>query len=99
MMKADKYFRYFIPSSLLGVNRTKEILNVNPTINIAREDAEKVFVTVYDYDEKSIDECRLDSVEKSFVYKENSRISWINIDGLKKHDVDIISERFGIHPL
>jgi magnesium transporter len=97
--KAKKYFRYLIPVSLFGTNRTKEILNVNPTINISRKDAEKVFITVYDYDESSIHECRLARVEDSFPYKENSHISWINIDGLRKQDVELIGEKYNIHPL
>src|SRR5215216_3770741 len=99
MTKAEKYFRYFIPLSLFGTSRTKEILNVNPTTNISRKDAEKVFINVYDYDENSLDECRLATVEESFSFKENRHISWINIDGLKRRDVDVISEKFGIHPL
>jgi magnesium transporter len=99
MTKAEKYFRYFIPVSLFGTSRTKEILNVNPTLNISRKDAEKVFIAVYDYDEGSLSECSLKSIEESFVFKENKHISWINIDGLRRHDVDVISERFGIHPL
>jgi magnesium transporter len=97
--KAKKYFRYLIPVSLFGTNRTKEILNVNPTINISRKDAEKVFITVYDYDESSLHECRLARIEDSFPYKENKHISWINIDGLRKSDVELISEKYSIHPL
>jgi magnesium transporter len=98
-MKAEKYFRYFIPQSLFGTNRTKEILNVNPTINISRKDAEKVFLTVYDYNETSLREYSFKNIEDSFTFKENRHISWINIDGLRKHDVDVVSEHFGIHPL
>jgi magnesium transporter len=99
MTKAEKYFRYLIPVSLFGTGRTKEILNVNPTLTLARKEAERVIVTVYDYDENSLDECHLDHIEQSFSYKENKHISWINIDGLRKHEVDVISEKFGIHPL
>jgi len=96
---AKKYFRYLIPVSLFGTNRTKEILSVNPTLNIGRKEAERVFITVYDYDEGSLNECRLAKVEDSFAYKENKHISWINIDGLRKHDVDLLSEKYGVHPL
>jgi magnesium transporter len=99
MTKAEKYFRYFIPVSLFGTGRTKEILSVNPTLSLARKEPEKVFITVYDYDENSLDECHLDHIEQSFAYKENKHITWINIDGLRKLEVDLISEKFGIHPL
>lgn len=99
MTKSEKYLRYLNPLSLFGTNRTKEILNINPTVNISRKDAEKVFITVYDYDENSLTECSHDKVEDSFSYKTNKHISWINIDGLRKHDVESISEHFSIHPL
>lgn len=97
--RAKKYFRYLMPVSLFGTSRTKEILSINPTINISRKDAERVFITVYDYDEISLNECSLSSVEESLSYKDNNHISWINIDGLRKHDVDVVSEKYGIHPL
>lgn len=96
---AKKYFRYLIPVSLFGTARTKEILNVNPTLTLSRKDAEKVFITVYDYDENSLNECRHTKIEDSFAYKENKHISWINIDGLRKRDVELLSEKYGIHPL
>lgn len=99
MTRAEKYFRYIIPLSLFGTSRTKEILNVNPTTNLLRKEAEKVFITVYDYDEQTLNECTLTNVEDSFAYRENKHVSWINIDGLRRHDVDLISEKFGIHPL
>ncbi|HEY6954738.1 MAG TPA: CorA family divalent cation transporter, partial [Flavisolibacter sp.] len=97
--KTKKYFRYLIPVSLFGTDRTKEILNVNPTVNIGRKEPDKVFITVYDYDEGSLNECKLARIEDSFAYKENKRITWINIDGLRKQDVELISEKYGIHPL
>jgi len=99
MTTAKKYFRYLIPGSIFGANRTKEILNINPTVSMGRKEADKIYVTVYDYDEKHLEECHLDSIEKSFAFKENHHISWINIDGLRKADVEQVSEKFGIHPL
>lgn len=72
---------------------------MNPTLNLSRKDAEKVFITVYDYDEGSLSECKLTNVEDSFAYKESKHISWINIDGLRKGDVELVSETYGIHPL
>jgi magnesium transporter len=99
MTRAEKYFRYFLPVSLFTTHRTKEILNINPTVSVGRREPEKVFITVYDYDENTLEECRLESVDKSFVFKDNRHISWINIDGLRKNDVERVSEHFGIHPL
>jgi magnesium transporter len=99
MNKAEKYFRYIIPTSVFGTQRTKEILNSNPITNISRKEAENVFVRVYDYDENSLDECTLKNIEQSFAYKENKHVSWINIDGIRRKDVEMISEHYGVHPL
>lgn len=99
MTKSEKYLRLLNPLTLFGTNRTKEIVGINPTLNISRKDAEKVFITVYDYDETSLKECSLGKIEESFAYKTNNHISWINIDGLRKHDVEVVSEHFAIHPL
>lgn len=97
--RGKKYFRYLIPMSLFGTSRTKEILNVNPTINISRKYADKIFITVYDYNEGSLQEYSFPKVEDIFSFKDNKHISWINIDGLRKQDVELISEKYGIHPL
>jgi magnesium transporter len=99
MTRAKKYFRYLIPASLFGTNRTKEILNINPTLNLSRKDAEKVFITIYDYDESSLNEYDLVKIEDSFSFKENKHISWINVDGLSKREAELLSEKYGIHPL
>jgi magnesium transporter len=99
MTKAEKYFRYIIPISLFGTHRTKEILNVNPITNISRKEADQVFISVYDYDETSLNECNLNSIEESFSFKENNHVTWINIDGIRKADVDLLSQKYNIHPL
>jgi magnesium transporter len=99
MNKAEKYFRYIIPSALFGTHRTKEILTSNPITHESRKDAENVFVTVYDYDEDSLEECKLRSVEDSFRYKGNKHVSWINVDGLRRKDIEQIGECYGIHQL
>ena len=97
MTKAEKYIRYLIP--IFGTNRTKEIVNINPIASQSRKDADKVFISVYDYDSSSLRECSLNAIEESFSFKANDKISWINIDGLRKKDVEAISERYGIHML
>ena len=99
MTRAEKYFRYLNPFTLFGTERTKEILHVNPTTNISRKDAETVHITVYDYNETNLSANQLQSVEECFGYKQNHHISWINIDGLRKQDVETVGLHYGIHPL
>ncbi|WP_121353274.1 magnesium/cobalt transporter CorA [Flavisolibacter nicotianae] len=98
-MKAKRYIRYLIPSSLFGTQRTKKIVNVNPTVQTHRQDAKESFLTVYDYNEEGFTEDKLQTVEDSFRFLDNQHISWINVEGLIKADVEKMAAHFGIHPL
>lgn len=99
MLSAEKYLRFLLPSNLFGINRTKEILNVNPVNNLRRKDAEKVFITVFDYDAQHLQEYSLNDITESYAFLHKHQISWINIDGLRKEDVEAMGEHFGIHQL
>ena len=98
-MKPEKYLRYINPLNLFGTERTKHILIASPSVVESRIDAEKVQITVYDYDPDSLQQQDLNSIEESFPYRDNERITWINIDGIRKKDVELVTEHFGIHPL
>lgn len=83
----------------LDLMRTKKVLQVNPTIQTFRKDAENVKVCVYDYDKDSLTEKNLNSPAESYCYQDSQRVTWINIDGLKSKDVDEMCEHFNVHPL
>lgn len=98
-LKPEKYLRYLYLPNLFGTNRTKEILHVNPTVIPFREEAKDVVAFVYDYDPSKIIERKLETIEEAFSFRDSNRISWINIDGLRKNDVETICNHYGIHPL
>jgi len=98
-MSPQKYLRYLMLPSLFGTARTKEILQVNPTVLPQREEALDVKISVYEYDANSIQEYGAESVSECLHCKDGKYISWINIDGLRKHDVETICNDYGIHPL
>jgi magnesium transporter len=98
-MRPQKYLKYLILPNLFGTQRTKEILSVNPTLIPQREEAQDVVVSVFDYDANNISEYKLESVEECLNFKDSDRITWINIDGLRKSDVETICNHFQIHPL
>jgi magnesium transporter len=85
--------------TLFGTQRTKEILKVNPTVIPQREEAAEVVVAVYDYDITSIHEHKQVDVSKCLDFRDNNRVSWINIDGLRKADVETVCNHYNIHPL
>jgi len=98
-IRPEKYLKYLYLPNLFGTQRTKEILSVNPTVIPQREEAKEVVVFVYDYDANGIEERKLSSVKECFRYKHSNRISWVNIDGLRKADVEAVCEHYAIHPL
>jgi magnesium transporter len=98
-IRPEKYLKYLYLPNLFGTQRTKEILHVNPTIIPQREEALEVSAFVYDYDAATIQEKKLNKVEEVFKYYNTPQISWINIDGLRKDDVEKICTHFGIHLL
>ena len=95
----QKYLRYLVSGSLFGTQRTREILNSNPITLHRRVEPPAVSICVHDYNAESIEEHSLARIEDSFAYKDNQHVTWINIDGIRKHDVETIGTYFGIHPL
>jgi magnesium transporter len=98
-IRPEKYLKYLYLPNLFGTQRTKEILSVNPTIIPHREEAQEVVISVYDYNITSLEVKKLSAIEDSFPYKTSHSISWINIDGLRKADVENVCNHFSIHPL
>lgn len=95
----QRYFRYLGLDALFGAGRTKEILSVNPTLAPVREEASEVKIHVFDYDPQSLDEYNFDRVQDCFHFHQGNRISWINVDGLRKADVEAICNHYQVHPL
>jgi len=97
-MRPSKYLSLLLP--VFNTQRTREILGVNPVVPAQREDAEKVQVSVFAFNQSSLKEIQLPSVQDCVQFAEDkSLIYWINIDGLRKADVELVSQRFDIHPL
>jgi magnesium transporter len=94
-----KYIKYLNPLTLFATERTKEILTSNPITVDERKDAEQVHISVYDYTAQALAQHVLMTIEEAFVFADNKRISWINVDGLRKADVEKIGEHFRIHSL
>jgi len=98
-LRPDKYLKYLYLPNLFATKRTREILSVNPTVIPVREEAKEVLVYVFDYSADFLEEKRLETAEQCFHYKDSNRISWVNIDGLRKADVELLCNHFGVHSL
>ena len=98
-MVKNKYLRYLPLASLFGTQRTRELFQYNPTILPVREEADEVKIYVYDYNAQHFEEHRPAHVADCLSFRDNEHITWINIDGLRKQDVETICNQFGIHAL
>ena len=95
--ETKKYLQFIFP--FFNTKRTKEIFRINPTVMPVREEAAEVVIYVYDYDQSNIKAYELDKVSDAFACRDNDKISWINIDGIRKPDVEAICKHFGVHML
>jgi magnesium transporter len=69
-------------------------------IHIGERKAEKVRISIFDYDATQFTEKEAAAIEECFQFKDRPTVTWINIDGL--HEVEIIEKlggHFGLHPL
>jgi magnesium transporter len=97
-MRPQKYLSLLVP--MFNVQRTKEILAVNPVTAVSREDAKDVQVTVFQFNPQGVREFKFNAVSECLQFAEGKEyVHWINIDGLRKKDVETVCERFGIHYL
>lgn len=96
-MAVQNYLSYLLnPLELL---RTKKVLQVNPTIISQREEPAETKFSVFDYSANQIDIRELKKVSDCFKYLDHETVSWLNVDGLRKDDVETICQYFGIHYL
>lgn len=95
--KRNNYLEYILnPFNLF---RTKEILTVNPTVIPERKEETPVKIFVYNYNADALFETPVEQVEDSFHYLNSEKISWINVDGIRKSDVEKICQHYNIHYL
>lgn len=98
-MPEIKYLKYFKLSSLFNTRRTRDIFLVNPTAIPHREEAADSKIQVFDYTAQHLEEKTLDTITDCYLFRDNNNLSWINIGGIRKKDVEAICNHFNIHPL
>jgi len=98
-MNSTKILKYLNPLTVFDTKRTRTIFKINPTVVPERVEATETKVTIFDYSPVSFQEVQLNQVTDSFPFKENNNVSWINVDGIRKAEVEAIAAHFGIHYL
>lgn len=67
-------------------------LDLQPTTN-------KPVYTIFDYNAEELTERKEISEEACKKYHKNGNITWINVDGLRKEDIERLSAHYDVHPL
>ena len=96
-MNKAKYLDYILnPMNVLG---TKKIVQVNPTVPPERKEPEETKIFLYEYDKNNCAAIPIKNIEETFKHFDSPAITWINVEGLRKEDVEAICTHFDIHPL
>jgi len=69
-------------------------------IHIGKRHSEKIKVTLFNFDDKNLEEKELKDIEESFTYKDSPKVTWINFDGVHNLDqIEKLGRYFNLHPL
>jgi magnesium transporter len=84
------------------INRLSEKTGLPPgaLVHIGDKKAEKVEITIIEYDEAQFQEREVETIEECFPLGDKPAVKWIDVDGL--HEVEILErlgDCFGFHPL
>ena len=82
-----------------SISRTKEIVKVNPTIVPQRTSVQEIHISIFDYNSEKVEEKKLSQISDCFPYLSNNNVTWINVDGIRRLDVEALCNHFWVHPL
>lgn len=78
--------------------RKKRLMNFNPVTAVtSRKPVENVRITIYEYDSGYFHEEITDRVADCFRFAETDTKKWINVDGVRREEVEAICRHFNIH--
>lgn len=82
-------------------NRSKKVgLPPGTLIHTGEKGAAEPKVTIIDYDEATVQEREVKTIEECFVFRDKPTVTWINLDGVHRIDiVEKLGDCFGFHPL
>ncbi len=97
MRQPTDYLQMLLP--IFNTRRTREIFTVNPTAVPQRTEPDEIKIFVFDYTSTEIKEYELKDIRECMAFKTNNHFTWINVDGLRKADIEIICGYYNIHSL
>lgn len=80
-------------------HRAEDMLSFNPAIAAPEKLHGKSNISLFNYSPSQVNFTKLDRIEDSYKYLNNTSITWINIDGMNVDEINAVCAHFGIHPL
>lgn len=74
------------------------VFNPGRPERVRKADTAPVY-TVFDFNEKELEERQLPDEKACRIYLDNGRVTWINVDGLQKQAVEKLTAHYNVHPL
>jgi magnesium transporter len=97
--KANQLLKSLFPANLFSTKRTREILSINPTIETERKDASKSEISYFQYTPTQVQTKKDLIISDLPTLKSPEGVSWINIDGIIKSEIELTCTHFGVHYL
>jgi len=97
--KTSTYLRYLNVPNFFGAARTKEILSINPTRETQRVDDDEVIISSFLYNKEKVAYQQYQQIEGLFAHEKSDMVQWVNINGIRKTDVEKVCKEYGIHLL
>jgi magnesium transporter len=79
--------------------KRKPIASFNPAREEVRSTTIEPVYSVFDYDTTGYEEKKFLNPQDCLPYLKSGRNTWINMDGLKKEEIETLCSHFNIHPL
>ena len=103
-MSTRKFLKRTTRKIIDGLLFARSVPEPRRKFNPARETTDHVpaantVYTVFDYNATRLDERTLSDEKSAASAAENGCVTWINVDGLKKDEVEHLAQHFRIHPL
>ena len=79
--------------------RTHAVVHPFRVPHTQRKEPAEFHIQIYDFSATHLEEREVQKVEQCFSYKDKESITWLNLEGIHRDEVEQISEHYGIHPL
>lgn len=86
-------------SPFIGQRTRAVVQQYNPTKLSSKPEPETISIFVYDYNEKQITQEKLQNIQLCFAFVDSPHVTWINVDGIRKADVESLCTRYNVHYL